>query len=91
MVNMITVFPPELCLQVLAYLPCPDLASLQVLSRRWNMFMYSHAENIYHRAAVQHRFIDAFDTSIEDARIFSFSPRKTRFTTWKQFCTYMRS
>lgn len=51
--------------------------------------MESHAELIYHRASIQHQFVKAFETPIEDNSVLMFGPSKQRvFKTWKAHCAY---
>jgi hypothetical protein len=87
--DMLAVFPPELCLKIFSYLFCGDLSGLHALSRRWHTFMKTHAELIYHNAAVQHRFVDAFETPIEDTQVCTFGAwQQPGFKTWQAYCAY---
>jgi hypothetical protein len=84
--DILAVFPPELCLQLLSYLLCSDLMTMSILSRKWMDFMDIHSERIYREAAFQHHFIEEYAMSVDDTDVFSFSPQKRKFSKWKEFC-----
>ncbi|KAJ3549871.1 hypothetical protein NM688_g5135 [Phlebia brevispora] len=59
--------PPELICQILAYLSSQDLRALKLTSQFWNKFYQTNEASIYHRAAVQHNFVESMNVPLDDA------------------------
>ncbi|KAF8060699.1 hypothetical protein FPV67DRAFT_1511167 [Lyophyllum atratum] len=78
--------PPELALSILAYLPLNSLAILPLVCRNWQKFIGIHANPIYHKAALLHRYISSMAISLEDT-IRSYSQRSVgSVSSWKDLC-----
>ncbi|KAF5376923.1 hypothetical protein D9615_007333 [Tricholomella constricta] len=78
--------PPELALEILAYLPLNSLATLPLVCRHWRNIFIIHASHIHHKAALLHGYIRSTAISIEDANKL-YSQRSVGIVCgWRDLC-----
>lgn len=78
--------PAELALSILAYLPLGSIAILPQVCHTWNSFVQSNREQIYHSAAVCHRFIPSTSTSHNELRQWYSTRSLKGVNGWHDFC-----
>ncbi|KAF8586243.1 hypothetical protein K439DRAFT_1341202 [Ramaria rubella] len=81
---MLGVFPTEIILTVLSFLPLRQLHCLPQTSKEWNAFLHDNESSVYHFAAILHGFVSAH-TSFRDARA-SNVPWLDDVQCWKDLC-----
>ncbi|KAJ7648759.1 hypothetical protein DFH06DRAFT_1209530 [Mycena polygramma] len=77
----------DAALELLEFLPLSAIAPLALVQKAWKEFLDVNESNIYHSAAVFHRFIPATSTSLEDAIVaLEFSTDGLDISGWKKYC-----
>ena len=61
---MLSVFPVEILLAVIEYLPFTAIASLSALSKPWAAFMDTNESLIYHSASKRYGFVPKGDVAV---------------------------
>lgn len=88
--NPIILLPPELLLEIIAYLPIQSLHSLQLVSCPWNNFIRENDEYLYHNAAVHHSIVPSMKFPFSDLPKLFSSRSLLGCTNWKTLCVSSR-
>ena len=75
---MLHLFPAEIALHMISYLPLQSLCSTALTSREWNALITTNEPTVYRNAAILHRFIDENQLTTGADSII---------TDWKAYCT----
>ncbi|KAJ6478148.1 hypothetical protein C8R47DRAFT_1139476 [Mycena vitilis] len=77
----------DAALELLEFLPLSAIAPLALVQKAWKEFLDINESNIYHSAAVFHRFIPSTSTSLQDATAaLEFSTDGLDINGWKKYC-----
>ncbi|KAJ6511675.1 hypothetical protein DFH09DRAFT_1100424 [Mycena vulgaris] len=76
----------DAALEIIALLPLSSIACLTLVQKAWKDFVDANESNIYHNAAVLHRFVPKISTALEDGiASLDFNPA-LEIRGWKEFC-----
>lgn len=89
--------PPELTLEILAYLDISSLCTFPQLSKAWLAFTSTNESLIYYNAAVLHNITGYGDNSNETLKkvVLPYKSEERRLwkgvESWKEFCKLLPS
>jgi len=74
---MLSVFPVEVLLEIIQWLPFGTVGSLSALSKSWSTFMETNESSIYHNMSKRYGYIPKGDSNPADPP-----------EGWKAWCEY---
>jgi hypothetical protein len=83
---MLRQLPAELIVEVYSYLAIQHLRHLNVVARDWKEFFDVNESEIYHNAALLHRFSPSPKCSLSDCKKVYAERSFSDLDGWKAFC-----
>ncbi|KAJ6452452.1 hypothetical protein C8R45DRAFT_641284 [Mycena sanguinolenta] len=84
---LMTEIPSDVFLEIVACLPLGAIARVSQVHKTWKDLIDANESNVYHDAAMLHRFVPSVDTTLQDAiSRLDFDTSVSSIGGWKEFC-----